>query len=262
MGWRRPAPSAPTPATSPSSPYGRGGTLSAGDKTDGGGDDGDHLRRCDRPRHRRCRDHGERDHDVVPPGLAPAEARWAADAIRALNPGRGRSATTVIVGALEAAITDTEAVDYVSVTAARHHDDLAPNAVAKYGTITVSVCADHRRPHHPDPGVPQTSQVAPRRCGLGPPAPVHPDADDGTVGAARLAGSARRRLVNVLTDAIFTPPTRTDAVRPVPWLAAMAGIDISTVASDARRRRIVIGDAGLALPAARSRRSAPASRRR
>lgn len=69
-----------------------------------------------------------------------------------------------------------------------------------------------------------------------------PDADDGTVRAlldslaAPVVG-----VVDVLTDPATSQPSATPFGR-VPWLAAMAGIDISTVASDARKRA-VIGDA-------------------
>ena len=46
----------------------------------------------------------------------------------------------MIVGALQAAITDTAAVDYISAMSAPSGTvTIAANAVAKYGTITVSV---------------------------------------------------------------------------------------------------------------------------
>ena len=70
-----------------------------------------------------------------------------------------------------------------------------------------------------------------------------PDADDGTVRAlldslaAPVVG-----LVDVLTDADTTADPYSTPFDRVAWLAAMAGIDISTVASDARKRA-VIGDA-------------------
>ena len=70
-----------------------------------------------------------------------------------------------------------------------------------------------------------------------------PDADDGTVRAlldslaAPVVG-----LVDVLTDPATTADERATPFDRVAWLAAMAGIDISTVASDARKRA-VIGDA-------------------
>ena len=49
-------------------------------------------------------------------------------------------------------------------------------------------------------------------------------------------------LVDVLTDADTTADPYSTPFDRVAWLAAMAGIDISTVASDARKRA-VIGDA-------------------
>ena len=70
-----------------------------------------------------------------------------------------------------------------------------------------------------------------------------PDADDGTVRAlldslaAPVVG-----LVDVLTDPATTADEWATPFDRVAWLAAMAGIDISTVASDARKRA-VIGDA-------------------
>ena len=70
-----------------------------------------------------------------------------------------------------------------------------------------------------------------------------PDADDGTVRAlldslaAPVVG-----LVDVLTDAATTADPSTTQFGRIPWLAAMAGIDISTVASE-DRKRAVIGDA-------------------
>ena len=70
-----------------------------------------------------------------------------------------------------------------------------------------------------------------------------PDADDGTVRAlldslaAPVVG-----LVDVLTDPATTADPYSTPFDRVAWLAAMAGIDISTVASDARKRA-VIGDA-------------------
>ena len=70
-----------------------------------------------------------------------------------------------------------------------------------------------------------------------------PDADDGTVRAlldslaAPVVG-----LVDVLTDPDTTADPYSTPFDRVAWLAAMAGIDISTVASDARKRA-VIGDA-------------------
>jgi hypothetical protein len=69
------------------------------------------------------------------------------------------------------------------------------------------------------------------------------DADDGTVRAlldslaAPVVG-----LVDVLTDADTTADQYSTPFNRVAWLAAMAGIDISTVAADARKRA-VIGDA-------------------
>ena len=76
------------------------------------------------------------------PGYSAAEAQAAAaDAIRGfLNPETWPIGDDVIVGALQAAITDTEAVDYiVSMSAPSGTTTIASNAVAKYGTITVSV---------------------------------------------------------------------------------------------------------------------------
>ncbi len=70
-----------------------------------------------------------------------------------------------------------------------------------------------------------------------------PDADDGTVRAlldslaAPVVG-----VVDVLTDPATTADEWATPFKRVPWLAAMAGIDISTVPSDARKRA-VIGDA-------------------
>ena len=68
------------------------------------------------------------------------------------------------------------------------------------------------------------------------------DADDGTlralldsIGAPVVANAAVLQDPGVTADETATPFAR------LPWLAAMAGIDISTVASEARRR-IVIGD--------------------
>ena len=69
-----------------------------------------------------------------------------------------------------------------------------------------------------------------------------PDADDGTVRAlldslaAPVVG-----VVDVLTDSPTTSDPFTTPFDRIPWLAAMAGIDISTVA-DADRKRSVIGD--------------------
>ena len=48
--------------------------------------------------------------------------------------------------------------------------------------------------------------------------------------------------MNTLTGPGVTADETATPFARLPWLAAMAGIDISTVASEARRRRIVIGD--------------------
>ena len=80
---------------------------------------------------------------VVPaPGYSAGEAQTATeDAIRTfLNPETWTIGDDVIVGALQAAITDTPAVDYISAMSAPSGTvTIAANAVAKYGTITVSV---------------------------------------------------------------------------------------------------------------------------
>ena len=79
---------------------------------------------------------------VSAPGYSAAEAQAAAeDAIRGfLNPETWPIGDDVIVGALQAAITDTAAVDYISAMSAPSGTvTIAANAVAKYGTITVSV---------------------------------------------------------------------------------------------------------------------------
>ncbi len=124
--------------------YGRGGTLSAGDKTDLE----DAMAAITYA--------GATVHvvdaavttvnvttTVVPaPGYSASEAQTATeDAIRTfLNPETWTIGDDVIVGALQAAITDTAAVDYISALSAPSGTvTIAANAVAKYGTITVSV---------------------------------------------------------------------------------------------------------------------------
>ena len=89
-------------------------------------------------------------------------------------------------------------------------------------------------------GVPQTSQVGQGAWDYLP--QYVKDADDGTlralldsIGAPVVANAAVLQDPGVTADETATPFAR------LPWLAAMAGIDISTVASEARRR-IVIGD--------------------
>ena len=80
---------------------------------------------------------------VVPaPGYSASEAQAAAEdaATTFLNPETWTIGATVIVGALEAAIVDTAAVDYISVTTAPASDvTIAADEVAGPGTITVSV---------------------------------------------------------------------------------------------------------------------------
>ena len=90
-------------------------------------------------------------------------------------------------------------------------------------------------------GVPQTSQVGQGAWDYLP--QYVKDADDGTlralldsIGAPVVANAAVLQDPGVTADETATPFAR------LPWLAAMAGIDISTVASDARKRA-VIGDA-------------------
>lgn len=76
------------------------------------------------------------------PGYTAGEAQTAAeDAIRAfLNPETWTIGDDVIVGALQAAITDTAQVDYiVSMSAPSGTTTIAADAVATAGTITVSV---------------------------------------------------------------------------------------------------------------------------
>lgn len=124
--------------------YGRGGTLSSGDKTD--------LAAAMQA----ITYVGATVHvvdaavttvnvttTIAPaPGYSNAEAQAAAeDAIRGfLNPETWTVGEDVIVGALQAAITDTPAVDYiVSMSAPSGTTTIAANAVAKYGTLTVSV---------------------------------------------------------------------------------------------------------------------------
>lgn len=123
--------------------YGRGGTLSAGDKTD--------LAAAMQA----ITYAGGTVHvtdaavttvtvttTIAPaPGYSAAEAQAAAgDAVRAfLNPETWTIGEDVIVGALQAAITDTPAVDYiVSMSAPSGTTTIAADAVAQYGTITVS----------------------------------------------------------------------------------------------------------------------------
>ena len=123
--------------------YGRGGTLSAGDKTD--------LAAAMQA----ITYAGAAVHvtdaavttvtvttTIAPaPGYSAAEAQAAAgDAVRAfLNPETWTIGEDVIVGALQAAITDTPAVDYiVSMSAPATTTTIAADAVAQYGTITVS----------------------------------------------------------------------------------------------------------------------------
>ena len=70
-----------------------------------------------------------------------------------------------------------------------------------------------------------------------------PDADDGTVRALLDSlGAPVAGLTAALTDSATTADPLSTPFDRVAWLAAMAGIDISTVASDARKRA-VIGDA-------------------
>ena len=70
-----------------------------------------------------------------------------------------------------------------------------------------------------------------------------PDADDGTVRALLDSLAAPSSAWStMLTDADTTADPYSTPFDRVAWLAAMAGIDISTVASDARKRA-VIGDA-------------------
>ena len=124
--------------------YGRGGTLSSGDKTD--------LETAMQAityvgATVHVKDAAVTTVNVTTtvaaaPGYSSAEAQAAAeDAIRGfLNPETWTVGDDVIVGALQAAITDTPAVDYiVSMSAPSGTTTIAANAVAKYGTITVSV---------------------------------------------------------------------------------------------------------------------------
>ena len=70
-----------------------------------------------------------------------------------------------------------------------------------------------------------------------------PDADDGTVRALLDSlGAPVAGLTAALTDSATTADPYSTPFERVPWLAAMAGIDISTVASE-DRKRAVIGDA-------------------
>lgn len=124
--------------------YGRGGTLSSGDKTD--------LAAAMQA----ITYVGATVHvvdaavttvnvttTIAPaPGYSNAEAQAAAeDAIRGfLNPETWTVGDDVLVGALQAAITDTPAVDYiVSMSAPSGTTTIAADAVAKYGTLAVSV---------------------------------------------------------------------------------------------------------------------------
>ena len=124
--------------------YGRGGTLSAGDKTDLAAAM-QAITYAGATVH--VTDAAVTTVNVTTtiaaaPGYSAAEAQAAAeDAIRGfLNPETWPIGDDVIVGALQAAITDTEAVDYiVSMSAPSGTTTIASNAVAKYGTITVSV---------------------------------------------------------------------------------------------------------------------------
>ena len=69
-----------------------------------------------------------------------------------------------------------------------------------------------------------------------------PDADDGTVRALLDSlGAPVAGLTAALTDSATTADPLSTPFDRVAWLAAMAGIDISTVA-DADRKRSVIGD--------------------
>lgn len=75
-------------------------------------------------------------------GYSSAEVQAAATAAIQgfLNPETWPIGDDVIVGALQAAITDTPAVDYiVSMSAPSGTTTIAANAVANDGTITVSV---------------------------------------------------------------------------------------------------------------------------
>ena len=123
--------------------YGRGGTLSAGDKTD--------LAAAMQAITYAGATVHVTDAAVTTvavtttvkaaPGYSAAEAQAAAeDAIRGfLNPETWPIGDDVIVGALQAAITDTPAVDYiVSMSAPSGTTTIAANAVASAGTLTVS----------------------------------------------------------------------------------------------------------------------------
>lgn len=124
--------------------YGRGGTLSAGDKTD--------LAAAMQAITYAGATVHVTDAAVTTvsvtttvkamAGYSAVEVQAAAeDAIRGfLNPETWPVGDDVLVGALQAAITDTPAVDYiVSMSAPSGTTTIAANAVAKYGTITVSV---------------------------------------------------------------------------------------------------------------------------
>lgn len=89
-------------------------------------------------------------------------------------------------------------------------------------------------------GVPQTSQVGQGAWDYLP--QYVKDADDGTLRALLDSiGAPVVGNVNTLTGPGVTADETATPFARLPWLAAMAGIDISTVASEARRR-IVIGD--------------------
>lgn len=123
--------------------YGRGGTLSAGDKTDLAAAM-QAITYAGATVH--VVDATVVDVDVtvtvVPaPGYSAAQAQAAAeDAVAAfLNPETWTIGDDVIVGALEAAITDTAQVDYISVTTDPGSDvTLDADEVANAGTVTVS----------------------------------------------------------------------------------------------------------------------------
>ena len=124
--------------------YGRGGPLSAGDKTDLE-EAMTAITYAGATVH--VIDATVVDVDVtvtvVPaPGYSAAEAQAAAEdaATTFLNPETWTIGETVVVGALEAAIVDTAAVDYISVTTDPASDvTLDEDEVAGPGTITVSV---------------------------------------------------------------------------------------------------------------------------
>ncbi|MEZ5119653.1 MAG: phage tail protein [Candidatus Nanopelagicales bacterium] len=67
-----------------------------------------------------------------------------------------------------------------------------------------------------------------------------PAADDGTLAALFGAlGAPVETMAGVLTDPTVTADERSTPFERLAWLAAMAGIDISTVPSDARKRAVI-----------------------